>query len=127
MLTRSNSEESDQQHSAVKSKLDKIESEAKQLQNETTKQLQAFRDEITTSIKMLQLHPRPVPAAAENKDGTSGFSPSLSKIGVLLVKLQSVTASIFNQNHILQRLMFPSIYKREDNISDAATEILHGW
>lgn len=106
----------------MKEKLDKIESEAKQLQNETAKQLHTIRNEIITSIQALQLQPRPAQKTPENMDNPPSLPHgSLGKIGILLLKLQSVTTSISSENHILQRLMFPSMYKREDGISDAET------
>lgn len=119
MLTSSNSAESNQQHSAVRAKLDKVESEARQLQNETANQLHVIRDEITTTIKAFQLQSRPVSSSTENLDNSPSLSNgSLGKIGILLVKLQNVTTSIYSENHILQRLMFSLMYQREDSISD---------
>ncbi|KAJ6084564.1 hypothetical protein N7486_011364 [Penicillium sp. IBT 16267x] len=109
------SQKSESQNSMVESQLDALRNEGQSLRNETTKQLDALHQDIATLIETMSSTPPPY----ESNLAKSGpEEASLTRLGDALSSFQSTTKSISQENHILSRLVFPSMYSRGDNIED---------
>ncbi|KAJ6112177.1 hypothetical protein N7523_008238 [Penicillium sp. IBT 18751x] len=109
------SQKSDSQSSMVKIQLENLRSEGKLLSNETTRRLDSLHQDIATLIQAMSLE---VPRNGPHKIDKDPEDEPLVKLGEALSNLQSTTRSISWQNHILSRLIFPSMYRRGDSIED---------
>ncbi|KAK0646910.1 hypothetical protein B0T16DRAFT_458790 [Cercophora newfieldiana] len=93
----------DQQY-AIREGLDKLQSEGQKASIESAKRL--------VSSNILN------EAASSNESGETG-SGKLAQLRGLLLAIQSIARTLPNENAILGRLYFDSIYLREDSVSDA--------
>ncbi|KAJ5668536.1 uncharacterized protein N7477_007106 [Penicillium maclennaniae] len=109
------SQKSDSQSSMVKIQLENLRSEGKLLRSETTRRLDTLHQDIATLIQAMSLE---VPRNGSNTINKDPEDEPLVKLGEALSNLQSTTRSISWQNHILSRLIFPSMYRRGDSIED---------
>ncbi|OOQ91415.1 hypothetical protein PEBR_00570 [Penicillium brasilianum] len=106
------SQKIDEQSSLVNSQLEVLRSEGKALQNQTMSQLDELYQTISTLVDSLQS------GAALDKPYGSIEGP-FAELGASLFKFQTVTTSMLQENKILERLAFPSMYSRENNIENA--------
>ncbi|CAL5875049.1 uncharacterized protein PFLUO_LOCUS9352 [Penicillium psychrofluorescens] len=109
------SQRSESQNSMVKSRLDALRNEGQSLRNETTKQLDALHQDIATLVEAMSSTPPPYKS---NLAKSGPEEASLTRLGDALASFQSTTKSISQENHILSRLVFSSMYSRGDNIED---------
>ena len=99
----------------VKSQLDALRNEGQSLRNETTKRLDALHQDIATLIETISSTPPPYESNLAKRDTKKA---SLTRLADALSSFQSTTRSISRENHVLSRLVFPSMYSRGDNIED---------
>lgn len=99
----------------VKIQLETLRSEGKSLGNETTKRLDSLHQDITNLIQAMSSK---APQYGSNPINKDLKDESLVRLGEALSNFHSTTRSMSWQNHILSRLVFPSMYRRGDSIED---------
>lgn len=99
----------------VKSQLEALRSEGQSLRNETTKRLDTLYQDIATLIETIPSTAFPDKTNLAKRDTEKA---SLTRLADALSSFQFTTKSISRENHILSRLIFPSMYSRGDNIED---------
>ncbi|OGM41660.1 hypothetical protein ABOM_009958 [Aspergillus bombycis] len=110
------------QQSLVNARLDSILNDARKINNEHARQLESLRKELLDAVEHLRELHEEDGQKWTNKPDEAPVSMSSYDVCSALTHVYQLSVNMANENEILSRLYYPSMYYREDSEQDKAAD-----